>query len=111
MEHSGNIKFYEASLKAHEALKNELLSQVAEEYALDVKAKPFANLVKEAFISGAKWQENFYKNIDLTKLMTLFQEAMNDTLLYGKHGFVVSKDGIKLLSQKELDDYVSDSTE
>lgn len=31
------------------------LDETAEEYALDVKAKPFANLVKEAFKGGAKW--------------------------------------------------------
>ena len=31
------------------------LDEAAEEYALDVKAKPFGNLVKEAFKAGAEW--------------------------------------------------------
>ncbi len=31
------------------------LDEVAEEYALDVKAKPFSSLVKNAFKAGAGW--------------------------------------------------------
>lgn len=31
------------------------LEQVAEEFALDVKAKPFSGLVKNAFKAGAEW--------------------------------------------------------
>ena len=31
------------------------LDEAAEQYALDVKAKPFGNLVKEAFKAGAEW--------------------------------------------------------
>lgn len=31
------------------------LDEAAEEYALDVKAKPFSGLVKNAFKAGAEW--------------------------------------------------------
>lgn len=31
------------------------LDEAAEEYALDVKAKPYGNLVKDAFKAGAEW--------------------------------------------------------
>lgn len=34
------------------------LDEVAEKYALDVKAKPFENLVKEAFKHGAIWRDS-----------------------------------------------------
>ena len=33
------------------------LDEAAEEYALDVKAKPYGNLVKEAFKDGVKWRD------------------------------------------------------
>lgn len=33
------------------------LNKASEEYAFDVKAKPFGNLVKEAFKAGAQWQK------------------------------------------------------
>lgn len=33
------------------------IDEAAEEYALDVKAKPFGNLVKDAFKDGVKWRD------------------------------------------------------
>lgn len=47
-------------VEAIEALSQPSLSdlgEAAEEYSLDVKAKPYGNLVKEAFKSGATWRD------------------------------------------------------
>lgn len=68
------------------------LDETAEEYALDVKAKPFANLVKEAFKSGAKWmveqfqQEQLEADLDreIIKYKVPFtddREYLNETTL------------------------------
>lgn len=34
------------------------LDEAAEEYSLDVKAKPYGNIVKEAFKDGATWRDS-----------------------------------------------------
>lgn len=47
-------------VEAIEALSRPSLSnlgEAAEEYSLDVKAKPYGNLVKEAFKGGATWRD------------------------------------------------------
>jgi hypothetical protein len=42
------------------------LDEVAEQYALDVKAKPFGNLVKEAFKAGIEWMAGQGETHELT---------------------------------------------
>lgn len=40
------------------------LNEATEEYALDVKAKPFGNLVKDAFKAGAEWMARQFERIE-----------------------------------------------
>lgn len=46
------------------------LDEAAEEYALDVKAKPYGNLVKDAFKAGAEWMNKQMKMPNSTKLIS-----------------------------------------
>lgn len=49
------------------------LDEIAEKYSLDVKAKPFENLVKEAFKHGAIWRDS-----QIPKLPSNLDEAAEE---------------------------------
>lgn len=51
------------------------LDEAAEQYALDVKAKPFGNLVKEAFKAGAEWMAG--QGVSLSHLIAWYIQSID----------------------------------
>ena len=77
-------------VEAIEALSQPSLSalgEAAEEYSLDVKAKPYGNLVKEAFKSGATWRD-----AQIPSLPSNLDEAAEEWCKTNNKGIALSAD-------------------
>ena len=77
-------------VEAIEALSQPFLSdlgEAAEEYSLDVKAKPYGNLVKEAFKGGATWRD-----AQIPSLPSNLDEAAEEWCKTNNKGIALSAD-------------------
>ena len=61
------------------------IDEAAEEYALDVKAKPFGDLVKETFKAGAQWRDAQIPKLDSLDEVAIPESKMSEWMKYGPH--------------------------